>query len=179
MKYAFIMNSATLNPESYSALYEEEGNQYYFAATHGMQMTRELAKRLADDGYELIDLCGDFDEDKAEEIRKASEGKIRVNYAKYTEEEMAKYNALTANNRYGIIVLGFDLSKDLVNLELESGEYNTYVAIAATEETAAQEAKRMVAEGIHFIELCGYFNSERAAAIAKAIDHKVPLGYCG
>jgi len=179
MKYAFIMNSGTLNPESYSVLYEDGGNHYYFAAVHGMKMTRELAKKLADDGYELIDLCGDFDEEKTEEIRKASEGKIKVNYAKYTEEEMAKYNALTVNDKYGIIVLGFDLSKDMVKLELESDEYNTFIAIVAKEEMAAQEAKKMVSEGIHFIELCGYFDSDRAAAVAEAIGHKVPLGYCG
>jgi len=179
MKYAFIMNSGTLNPESYSVVYEDAGNQYFFTGVHGMKMTRELAKKLADDSYELIDLCGDFNEEKTEEIRKASEGKIKVNYAKYTEEELTKLNALPSTGKFGIIVLGFDLSKDVVNLELTSDEYNTYIAIVAKEELAAHEAQRMVAEGINFIELCGYFHSERAAVVAEAIGHKVPLGYCG
>jgi len=179
MKYAFIMNSGTLNPESYSVVYEDVENQYFFTGVHGMKMTRELAKKLADDGYELIDLCGDYNEEKADEIRKVSEGKVKVNYAKYTEEEQAKVDALDSMGKFGIIVLGFDLSKDLVKLELTSDEYNTYIAIVAKEEMAAIEAQRMVAEGINFIELCGYFNPEKAAVVAGAIGHKVPLGYCG
>jgi len=179
MKYAFIMNSATQNPDSYSVLYEDAGNQYYFAAVHGMKMSRELAKKLADDGYELIDLCGDYNEEKTEDIRTSSEGKIKVNYAKYTEEEIARFNALKDISKYGIIVLGFDLSKDLVRLKLESEEFNTDIAIVAKEETAVLEAKKMVADGICFIELCGYFDEEKAVVVAEAIGHKVPLGFCG
>lgn len=179
MKYAFIMNSATLNPDSYAVLYENEGNQYYFAAAHGMKMTRELVKKLADDGYELINLCGDYNEEKTEEIKKASGGKTRVCYAKYTEEQQAKFNALTDSNKYGIIVLGFDPVKDLVRLELESDEYNTYIAIIGREEMAMEVAKKMVSEGIHFIELCSYYDLEKAEKVIEAIDHKIPIGYCG
>ena len=102
-----------------------------------------------------------------------------TNYAKYTEEEQAKMDALDSMGKFGIIVLGFDMSKDVVKLELTSDEFNTYITIVAKEEMAALEAQRMVAEGINFIELCGYFNAEKAAVVAKAIGHKVPLGYCG
>jgi len=179
MKYAFIMNSGTLDPEKYSVLYEDQGNQYFFTAVHGMKMTRELAGRLAADGYELIDLCGNYNEKKAGEIQEAVGGSVKVNYAKYSEEEQAKFNAMTSGDRFGIIVLGFGLSRDMVRLVLESDEYNTYVAIAATEEIAARAAETMVAEGIQFIELCGYFDAEKAAAIADAVGHRVPIGYCG
>ena len=37
-----------------------------------MKMTREVAKRLADEGYEMIDLCGDYNEEKTEDIRKTT-----------------------------------------------------------------------------------------------------------
>lgn len=179
MKYVFIMNSGTLNPENYSILYEDEGNSYFFTAVHGMNMTRALVDQLAEDGYELIDLCGDYNAEKAEDVRNASGGKLKVNHAKYTEEELAKFNALPSCDRYGIIVLGFDLSKDLVRLQLTSEEYNTYIAIVAKEEAAALEAKNMAAEGIHFIELCGYFNAQKAEKIMDAVDHSIPIGYCG
>lgn len=179
MKYAFIMNSGTLDPENYSTLYEDRKNQYYFAAVHGMDMTRELAKKLAGEGYDFIDLCGDFDGEKTEDIRKAAEGKVQVNYAKYSEEELAKFNALPAIDRYGIIVLGFDMTGDPVWLTLESEEYNTWVALVADEDTAALEAKKMVEHGIHFIELCGYFTAQKAEKLMEAIEHKVPVGYCG
>lgn len=179
MKYAFIMNSASLNPESYSVTHDNEGNQYYFTAVHGMKMTRELTKKLAGDGYELMDLCGDYNAEKAEEVKGAAEGKIKVNYAKYSEEDLAKFDALESTSKYGIIVLGFNLTVDLVRLELTSEEYNTYIAIVAKEEMAALQAKKMVEEGINFIELCGYFDSEKAERVAEAIGHMVPIGYCG
>lgn len=179
MKYAFIMNSGNLNPENYSAVYETEGSQYYFSAVSGMKMARELVRRLADDDFELIDLCGDFDEEKAEDLRKAAGDRTKVNYAKYKEEEQEKFNALQSTDKYGIIVLGFEAGEDLVKLELTSEEFNTYITIVGKEEMAAPAAKEMVAEGIDFIELCGYFNSEKADAIAETIGHTVPLGYCG
>jgi hypothetical protein len=179
MKYAFIMNSGTLDPGTYSTLYEDRKNQYYFAAVHSMEMTRQLAKKLAGEGYDFIDLCGDFDKEKAEDIKKAADGKVQVNYAKYTEEELARFNALPAIDRYGIIVLGFDLKEASVWLTLESEEYNTWIALVADEETAALEAEKMVEHGIHFIELCGYFTAAKAEKIMGAIDHKVPVGYCG
>lgn len=179
MKYAFIMNSASLNPDSYSVIYENAGNQDYYTAVHGMKMTQELAKKLADEGYEQIDLCGDFDAKKAEEIKEAAENKIKVNYAKYSEEDLAKFDALESTSKYGIIAIGFDMTEDMVRLELASEEFNTYIAIVANEETAAQAAKQMVLEGINFIEMCGYFDSEKAEKVAEAIGHQVPVGYCG
>jgi len=179
MKYAFIMNSGTLSPETYSTHYEDRKNQYYFAAVHGMNMTRELAKKLAGEGYDFIDLCGDYNAEKAADIQKSAGGQIKVSYAKYSEEEQAKFDALTVSDRYGIIVMGFDLKGDPVWLTLESEEYNTWIALVADEEAAAQEAKKMVEHGIHFIELCGYFGASKAEAVMKAVDYKVPVGYCG
>lgn len=180
MKYAFIMNSRTLNPDIYSVRHQDGGNLYYFTGVHGMKMTRELAKQLADDGFELIDLCGNYNAEKAEEIRVASEGKVKeVTYAKYSEGDQEKFNALEDTSRYGIIVLGFDLSEELVRLVMESEEYNTYIAIVSKEEQAAEEAKKMVEEGIHFIELCGYFDAEKAAAVSEVVAYRVPIGYCG
>ena len=179
MKYAFVMNSGTLNPEIYSTVYEENGSRYFFSAVHGMKMTRELAKRLADEGYELLDLCGDYTEEKAEETRNSSGGRLKVNFAKYSEEDLKRFDALESANKYGIIVLAFHPGEDLVKLELTSEEFNTYIAIAGTEKIAAQAAKDMVEEGIHFIELCGYFDAEKAEVVAKSIGYAVPLGYCG
>lgn len=179
MKYAFIMNSAGLDPESYSVTYENGGNQYYFTAVHGMKMTRELAAKLAADGYQLIDLCGDFDGEKAVEVEKATGGKIKTKYAKYSEEDLAKFNALPSTNKYGVIVMGFDLTEDLIKLELNSDEFNTYISIIAKEEAAAEVAAKMIADGIDFIELCGYFDFDKAEKIAEATGRKVPMGYCG
>ncbi|QOX64444.1 hypothetical protein FRZ06_14395 [Anoxybacterium hadale] len=185
MKYAFIMNSRSLTPETFSLSYEEQGNVYYFAAVHGMKMTRELALKLVQQEFKIIDLCGNYNAEKAADVRNAAEGLLEVSYAKYSQEDQARFEALTVSDKYGIIVLGFesaqekDPSESLMRLELQSEEYNTYIAIAATEELAAQAAQDMAAEGIHFIELCGYFDEEKAGEIADAVEHKIPIGYCG
>lgn len=179
MKYAFVMNSRSLTPERFSLTYEHLGNIYYFTAVHGMKMTRELAVTLAAEEYKILDLCGAYDADKAEDVRNAAEGRLDVSYAKYSDEDQARFEALPSADRYGIIVLGFDPAEELVRLKLESEEYNAYIAIAGSEEAAAQAARDMVLDGIHFIELCGYFDRERAEMIAAAAGRKVPIGYCG
>lgn len=191
------MNSRSLTPETFAATYAYQGNEYYFAAVHGLKMTQELAAKLAQQEYNIIDLCGAYNADHAEAVRRAAEGRLEVSYAKYSDEDQARFEALTSADQYGVIVLGFEpaeenelgegnkpaaeneRSKDLVRLELQSEEFNTYIAIAATEELAAQAAKDMVAEGIHFVELCGYFDREKAEKIAAFMEHKIPLGYCG
>lgn len=179
MKYAFIMNSAGLDPDSYSVKYNDGENEYYFAAVHGMEMACGLAKNLADENYEMIDLCGDYDAEKATKIAEAAEGKIKVNYAKYNEKNQAKFGQLESAGKYGIIVLGFDLTEESVELELLSEEYNTYISIVSDEEMAKKQAKKMVSSGIDFIELCGYFDYEKSEKVEMAIGEKVPLGYCG
>ncbi len=179
MKYAFIANSSSLTPETYSVSYDHEGNHYFLAAVHGMKMTRALAGKLAEEGYQYLDLCGDYSEEKAKDISEAANGKLEVNYAKYSEEDLESLNALPSADRYGVIILGFDPAEDMVRLELKSDEYNTYIAIAGSEKEAAQAASYMVQEGIDFIELCGYFDRDKAQAVADAIGHKVPIGYCG
>ena len=179
MKYAFIMNSRSLTPETFSAAYAYQGNEYYFAAVHGMKMTRELVLKLSEQEFKLVDLCGNYNLDKAEEVSRAAEGRLEVSYAKYSDVDQARFEALQRTDRYGIIVLGFEPAEELVRLELRSEEYNADIAIAATEELAAQAARGMVAEGIHFIELCGYFDQEKAEKIADAVEHEIPVGYCG
>lgn len=179
MKYAFITNSRSLTPETFSAVYEYQNNEYYFTAVHGMKMTRELVVKLAQQEFKLVDLCGAYSEEKAEEVSRAVEGRLEVSFAKYSDVDQARFEELPRADRYGIIVLGFEPAEELVRLKLQSEEFNTDIAIAATEELAAQAARDLVAEGIHFIELCGYFDQQKAEKIADAVEHKVPLGYCG
>jgi len=178
-KYAFLANSAGLGPDKYSVTYENDRFCCYISAVHGMKMPCEIAEKLAAEGFELIDLCGDFNLEKAEEIRKAADGKLNVCYAKYTEENQKKYDALESMNEYGIIIMGEGIGDKPEKLELRDDEYNTYVTIVGSDEMAKAAAKEMVAQGIHFIELCSYFDLEKAEAIADTVDRKVPFGYCG
>ena len=178
-QYAFIANSAGLDPDKYSLVYENDEFYCFVGAVHGMEMAQALAAAFADRGFQLIDLCGDFDEKKAESIKKAAEGKLDVCYAKYSEENQKKFEAMSTSNEYGIIIMADGMGDCTEWLELKDEEYNTTVAIVGSDAAAEEAAKEMVIKGIHFIELCSYFDREKADAIEKAIDAKVPVGYCG
>ena len=44
-------------------------------------------------------------------------------------------------------------------------------------EAACEEARKLAAEGIELIEVCGAFGPEGAAAVAQAAGDKVAVGY--
>lgn len=178
-KYAFLLNSETLTPDNYSNVYENPEFYCQVIGTNSMEQCLAQANALAAAGVELIDLCGDFDEEKAQALRKAADEKLEVCYAKYSASEAAKVEAMTEFKEYGILVCADGISDKAEKMELRSDELNTHVVFVADDDMACAEAKKMVTEGIQLIELCSYFTEEKAEAIIKAIDGRIPVGYCG
>lgn len=177
-KYAFIMNSRTLSPDTYVGIHENKANHYFIAGVHSMKMAEELAKELSLEGFFEIDLCGDFDEKKAEKIRLATECKADVRYAKYSSKDSARMEAMESLNEYGIILADTTLSKTEW-ICLKSDEMNTRVACVNSLESACSAAVKMVNGGVVFIEMCRFFNEHKAKAVIDAIKEAVPVGYCG
>lgn len=50
------------------------------------------------------------------------------------------------------------------------------IGVASIEE-ACVVARRLVAEGVECIELCGAFGAESARKVIAATEHKLPVGY--
>ena len=179
-KYGFIMNSRGLTPETYSVAYQNDEFYCYIAAVHGMKMTRELAKKLVYEGIELIDLCGAYDEEMAQDVLESTgDDSLEVCYAKYTQEQEEKFNSLDCEEEYGIIVKASGIKEKPHYLEMESEEFNTRIALVGSDAMAIEAAKEMIDKGICFIELCSYFDLEKTEAILAATGRKVPIGYCG
>ena len=178
-KYAFIMNSRGLTPETYSVAYQNEEFYCYIAAVHGMKMTRELAKKLAYEEIQLIDLCGAYNEEMAEDVAEFAGEEIEICYAKYTPEQLDKFNKMESEGEYGLIIMADGIKEKPHYLEIGSAEYNTHIALVGSDEMAIQAAKDLVKVGINFIELCSYFDLEKTESILDAIDREVPVGYCG
>ncbi len=179
MKAAFVANSERQTPQTYFLHYDHPGFRFRFVAVSGVEMAREAVRSFADQGFDLVDLCGDFDPETAEAFRQEAGGRIKVSAAVYSPAEMEKLNALEAIDRYGIIVMGAgDLDRPIW-LEKENEEFNTRIAVVTGEETAREAAREMVREGIHFIELCSYFDAQRTEALSRAIGGAVPIGSCG
>ncbi len=83
--FAFIFLSPGFSPEENSVTTEKNG--YRFKAV-GIDMTYkekalEVAENLADDGYQMVELCGGFGPEWAHKIAKKLENKVPVGAVYY------------------------------------------------------------------------------------------------
>lgn len=176
-KYGFIMNSENLSPETYGKKYENQEFSLHVAAVSSFEETISLAKKMKEEGIELIDLCGDFNKEEAEKVE--SEAGVKTCYMKFTEEMAKKLEKTTDLSEYGIIIMAKALKGETVEINLLSDEFNTRLVLVDSDEVAEEAGKKLVKGGITFIELCSYFTLEKMEKIGKAIEGKVPVGYSG
>lgn len=178
--YAYIVNSKSMTPEDYHWEYANDAMEFRFFATCSMEMTKQYARRLVADGFECIDLCGDFDKAKANEIWDAAYNWLKVFYAKYSDEEETKFANLSSRSEFGLIVMVKGLAEEAIQTERVTGpDFNTTIALVGSEQAALTAAQQLVANGVNFIELCSYFDAYRAAKIIEGIQGQAPVGYCG
>ena len=93
-KYAFIENVPDLSVDAYSDCFDDGEWMNLIAGFNGMDKVMEYAKELIADGYSLIDLCGDFNEEYTRELMKDAPEGVEVHYAAYLPEEVRKLEAL-------------------------------------------------------------------------------------
>lgn len=177
-KYAFIENVDNASPENYSFVYENAESTNMVAGTSSFEMTQELVKRLDSEGYDLIDMCGDFDDEAVEKLLSLTKSEMQITHADYLPAELKKIEALESLQEYGIVVV-MDGVEETESFTLESEACNTHVRFTKDMEAAKAAAKELVEKGVFFLELCSYFNKERTLEIIDAIDGKVPVGSCG
>lgn len=177
-KYAFIENVPGSSPETYSFTYENEASYSLVTGTSSFEMTEELTRKLDEEGYDLIDLCGDFDDEAMEALLKVVKGGMRITHADYLPEELEKIEALDSLKEYGIVAVMAGV-EETQTFELKGEECNTYVRFTKDLEAAKAAAKELVEKGVYFIELCSYFDKEKTQEVIDAIGGKVPVGSCG
>lgn len=177
-KYAFIMNSKTLTPDTYIGIHENAKNYYLITGVNSVQMAGELARELSEEGFSAIDLCGDFDEEKAAKVADAAGGEVEVRYARYSPFDAKRMDEMDSLGGYGLILMDSSLS-ETEWLRMESDEFNTTVAFVHSLESACFAAIKLVEDGINFLEMCRWFDEERAGIVIGAIHGAVPVGYCG
>lgn len=177
-KYAFIENVEGASPETYSFVYENAESYNMVAGTSSMEMTAELVKKLDKEGYDLIDMCGDFDDAAVAELSKLVTGKMEITHADYLPEQLAKIEALASLKEYGIVIV-MDGVEETEKFSLKNDACNTYVCFTKDLDAAKAAAKELVADGVYFLELCSYFDKEKTEEVIAAIGEKVPVGSCG
>lgn len=176
-KFAFFCNSTTLTPENYCKELSGTDFKGRVYGVNSLEVACSAAKRLADEGFDEIDLCGDFDEAMALEIKKSAGSNVEIWYERYFDSEREKLEALSTLNPWGIIIeVGESWEKDRYSI-LKSEECDTYIACVNGMEDAIRAAEQMVRDGVTFIELCSYYDEEKTKQLIEGIGGAVPIGY--
>jgi len=94
-----------------------------------------------------VELCGDFNQEVADQIRLAIKNKAEVKFVSYDLEELKKLEKLDSDENYAFIIMdeGLELGKHL--------------------------------NKVNFIELSSAFDQQKALSVIKSIDAEVPVGY--
>lgn len=178
LKFAYIINMPGQTPDTYSAVYENAESYNMVAGVDGVESAKDYVKALADDGYTLINLCGDFDDEITADIQAAAGADVKIRHADYLPAEMDKLAKLEDLPTYGIVIVmrGVETPHEL---ELKCDDCDTTAIFVKDLEQAQAAAKKLTDSGIAFIELCSWFDKERTEAVIDAVGGAIPVGTCG
>ena len=176
-RYALMVHVPGESPATYSKIYDNNGNHELYAGVGDMDMAAELMMRLAEEGFEMVNLCGDFDDETVQKFIEIGQGKIKVSAARYSPEEQLKLEGLTSLKEYGFLSYVPDIDQ-IERLDLFSEECNTHVFFVRDIEAACRAAVELTEMGADAIELCSWFDPPKTQAVIDAIHGKAPVGSC-
>ena len=178
LKYAYLINVPGQSPETYSAVYENAESYNVVAGTNDMDMAKDYVGKLAKDGFTLLNLCGDFDDEITEELRQIAGPDVKIKHADYLPEQGAMVEALPEFSRFGIVIVmrGVEEPTEVV---IDKPELYTKAIFVKDQEQANASAKKLADEGMHDIELCSWFDKEKTEKVIAAVGGAAPVGTCG
>ena len=94
-KFAFMLMGDYL-PDKDTAVFLHDGMETHIFTVRDLEEAKQTAKRLADEGYGVLELCGAFKEEGARLIRKAAGDALVVGYVVHFLEDDGKINAFFA-----------------------------------------------------------------------------------
>ncbi len=179
MKYAFIFETETEVGLEFMVSSEVGEITQKIVGIKGPEQGEAVIKLLIDkfqiDDFEF---CSAFTEEDMIKYRKTFGDEIAFAEAKYFPKEMEKLESAESLLYYGMIFLHSGIEK-LQMEKLECEGCKGRIAFIRDIDEACEAAKKMVVEGIDFIELCGWFDNDKVEAVIRAIDGKVPVGSAG
>lgn len=178
LKFAWIVNVPGQSPDTYYKVYENAESYNVLAGTGDMEQAKAFVKKLADDGFTLFNLCGDFDDEITAEMQDMAGEGVKIRHADYMPEELERVSALDEFSEYGIVVK-MNGVEEPVELEINEGGMHTYAIFVKDQEQANAAAKKLSDAGMHGIELCSWFDKAKTEAVIEAIGGSTPVGTCG
>ena len=94
VKFASIVLGKDYHPSENSAAFSNEYNDTTFIGVSSIDEACALVIRLADSGYECVELCGAFGEAGARKVMEAAGGKIAIGYSVHFPEQDALFDRL-------------------------------------------------------------------------------------
>ena len=83
IKFAFILTGGAKHPQPEYLIFDNKDNTTKICGVDTIETACEVAKELVKEGYNLIELCGDFQEEGAQKVIEAVEGKAKIGYIIY------------------------------------------------------------------------------------------------
>ena len=178
LKFAFLINVPGQSPETFSGTYENAESYNLVAGTDNMDMALEFVDSLVKDGYTLLNLCGDFDDEITSKMREAAGPDVKIRHADYLPEELVKVESLAEFSKYGMVIVmrGVEEPAEVV---LHSDGFDAKAIFVKDQAQANEAARKLAAEGMHDIELCSWFDKAKTEEVIRAIEGAVPVGTCG
>ncbi len=90
-----------------------------------------------------------------------------------------KADSRMALTKFGFIVTGAQLDPQKNRVVMESPAFTMIAVGVERAEQGVDVAKKLVAEGVQLIELCGGFGPTWTAKVIAAVESKVPVGSVG
>ena len=179
-KYAFIQNVPGLSVQPYEFSFNDGEWISHVIGFDGIDKCMDYAKKLIAEGYSMINFCGDFGPEQIAELKKDAPEDVDIRFAAYLPEELAKLDALDEYIQYGQIIFGG--VDEPVRYDLNAPEMDTHTVFIKDIDQAVDVAKKLAAEGMDGIELCGSFDLDMTKAVIEAVesvDPKIPVGSNG
>lgn len=85
-KFAFILTGGDKHKEIETIRFNDENNTTKICGVKDIDAACVTAKQLVDEGYNLIELCGDFNKEGAMQVVEAVDNKAKVGYVIYLED---------------------------------------------------------------------------------------------
>lgn len=182
MKFAFILDVKGVTPESYSAVLETDGRYNLVAGVDGEEAAAEYIMKLAAEGFDEINLSGDFDDDfveaLAKEVREKISPSITIKNTVYLIDELIKLQFTESYRNYGIIITDENVNR-YHEVVLRCKARDTRIIFVQNMMRARNAAARMLEKRIDIIDLCSWFDMLRLDHILKETGYCVPIGTCG
>lgn len=94
IKFASIVMGAGYDPNEQQAHFSNEWNDTYFYGVSDLTSACTLAKKLKEEGFQCIELCGAFGKEGAEQIIEATENKVAVGYSIHLQSQDTLFDSV-------------------------------------------------------------------------------------